>query len=170
MRILSREESKKVRDNLVPEFLSTPTEFRIDALQTRGWIAVPMEERISDAQAEAIARAASVLSSKTAVGVTTEPQVDPEALELSLTAEDIHFFDAHIMLRAFLLIPDTKEFAILEQGDFFYVIAGPAKFMEVAIGGSIASARTEFLRYANAPHWAADRRQSLVAVHDLYSY
>jgi hypothetical protein len=153
---------------VIGDLLSSPEEFSLDALAARAWIALPVRDYISEEQARGISSAAARLSSKTALAATTSPGARPEVWRLDLTLADIVAFDANCMLRSFLLVPDDREFAILEEGDYYYVLAGAKDFLEEVFGAQLKAVKQLFLEYASDPSWREKTRKWLLGVYERY--
>ena len=155
---LPTSEARKLRTELTRELLSGSAEFSLGALARKGWIAVPVRDWITDEQATLIAAAAQKVGVQIALSVTTSPKAEVEANRVPLTEEGILEFDANCKLRPFLLVSEGREFAILHEGDYYYLIAGTPGFVEEAVEGSIEDARAAFETYARAARWRKERQ------------
>jgi hypothetical protein len=145
---LSTQDALKLRDLLTSKFLVNPIELSLKALRARNWTAVPVLEGLSRKRARLLASAARGMGATEAIAVCTEPQFDPEAFVVPFTENEILYFDADRLLRAFLLIPTDENFLLLHQGDYFYVLAGSPRFVGDALGQAIETAREVFTREA----------------------
>lgn len=145
---LPQDEAKRLQRRLSDELLSSPTEFDLESLRRRNWVAVPVRDGITDEQAVSIEAAIVDLGQSKAVCVTTEPRTLLEAYEVELSEDGLLRFHYNCMLRAFLLAPVSLAFALLDEGDYFYVLAGPEAFVEAALGRPTAEAMESFLQYA----------------------
>jgi hypothetical protein len=157
------------RAEIIADLLSAPVEFSLDALAARSWVVLPVRDHISTTQARGISRAAKRRSSRRALATTTHPKALPEVCMLSLTSSDILAFDANCMLRFFLLVPNNHEFAILEEANYFYLVAGTEDFLKEAFAASLKTLRDRFLRYASHPVWGDETREWLLGVYERYS-
>lgn len=145
---LPQVDAERVQWKLTNELLSSPTEFSLESLRRRGWVAAPVRDGISDEEATRISAAATELGESKAVCVTTEPRMILEAWEVELSEEGLHRFHYNCMLRVFLLAPESLSFALLDEADYFYILAGPRAFVEAAVGRCLAEALNAFSRYA----------------------
>lgn len=165
---VAEDEASRLRASLTQEYLSDPKNFQTSMLRKREWAAVPFEERITQDQAEHLAVAAKAESVRQGVAVTTDPQSNPEVVRVELTTSGILDFDANCMLRPFLLVAGEEKFALLEEGDYYFILAGPTLFLEKAIRKSIPEARRDFQEYANHPSLPPRTRRWLVGISDRY--
>lgn len=161
-------EAAELQRTLASRYLENPTNFSCEALERLGWVAVPAENNIREEHAAAIAAAAEECGVRRGVAVTTEPEILLEAVEVTLTERGILEFDAHCMLRVFLLVAHGEKFAILDEGDYYYVIAGPQLFVERVVG-DIREAQEAFLRYASRPQWPQKTREFLLQILSRYT-
>ena len=145
---LSQDEAERVQRRLSDELLSSPTEFDLESLRRRNWVAAPVRDEITDEQAIWIEAAIADLGESKAVCVTTEPKMQLEAYEVELTDEGLHRFHYNCLLRVFVLAPESLSFALLDEADYFYILAGPKPFVEASLGKPIADAMEAFLEYA----------------------
>ena len=159
-------EAEALRDYYLQMFLSGPTSFSRKALAQRSWLGVPVDNRISLFRARFIARAARHNGAHNGLAMTTEPEIHAEIFRFPLSRNGIRAFDANCMLRA---IPSNEQFAILQQGDFYYVLAGSRSLLELALGKSLGQARKLFEKYAARPQWGEDIRKWLIGVHEYYA-
>ena len=166
---LGKTQAEELRKEFARRFLEGPLDFSMKALQSLGWIAVPAGNNISERHASAIAAAAREAGIHEGLAVTTEPGIYVEAVRVKLTEDGILAFDANCMLRAFLLVAQDESFAILDEGDYYFLIAGLPEFVERAVGGDIAEAQNEFFRYASRSQWPLKTRDFLLEIHYRYS-
>lgn len=165
---LDSSDALQVRDRLLSKFLSDQESFDLGALYSRGWVAVPFSERISECQAELIASEAAHRGVAYGISVTTSLKAKVEANRVLLSTDGILQFDANCMLRSFLLVPEDESFAILEEGDLFYLVAGPSDAVSRIAGASLESVRQKFRTYASDPGWPEAVRSWLLRVSDRY--
>jgi len=135
--------SKKERK----ELLLSPGLFDPRALRRKNWVAVAIQERITDNQAHLISNAALSIGVSKGMAITASDSAKLEIYCVPLTEEGILDFDSHCMLRPFLLVADNCSFAVLEEGDYYYLIAGTVEFVDQAVFGGIETARHEFEKY-----------------------
>lgn len=159
----------QVRDRFRSKFLSGQEGFELRILCSRGWVVVPFPERINERQAEFIAAEAARRGIAYGMSVTTSLKAKVEANRVLLSVDGILQFDANCMLRSFLLVPEGEPFAILEEGDLFYLVAGPSEVVSRIAGDSLENARLNFYIYASDPGWPEAVRGWLLEVSNLYA-
>ncbi len=164
---LACEEVLRLRTVLGTRILSKPKELSLRFLEERGWVAVPMPDSIHENDAKNIAAAASGRCSGWAICFMTERAERPEGFRVAMTSQGVLEFSLNCFLRAFLLVPGSKEFAVLEEGNYFFIVAGPEDFVEEAVGGPLDVARREFQEYADQD-WSGKERSMLQAVSERY--
>jgi hypothetical protein len=121
--------------------------FSVEEIARRGWCVAAFPDAISEEQAKGIVAAAARRGIRSASAGTTESE--EEQFELSVTSDGLLEFDANGLLRYYLLV--TEQFAILLEANYYWLIAGPADFIEDAFGRSPAALLREFLSdYAEA--------------------
>ena len=160
---LPKSEAELVRRQLSGEFLLSATEFDLEAIRHRRWVAAPVRDGITEEQAVWIEAAIADLNESRALCVTTEPTIEVEGYEVDLSKEGLLEFHYNCMLRAFVLAPRSLTFALLDEGDYFYIVAGPEGFVEAAVGKPVAEALDAFMQYARdlpeprrTKEWLAD--------------
>ncbi len=156
--------------------LSKPHELSIDWLRSHHWAAVPIPDSINDMDAEWISEAARRMGIKECIAITTEPKMIPECFKIPMTQAGLLQFEFKLELRFFLLTPRDREFVILHEANYFFIVAGPRDFVRAAVGCSLPTARTMFReRYAEdktwppvTRPWPPVTRQLLIATADRY--
>ncbi len=171
---LIRLDPKKYR-YLLNGLLSKPYELSTDWLRRHQWAAVPVPDVINDMDAEWISEAARRMGIEECIAITTEPKMTPECLGIPMTQPGLQQFQFNLFLRYFLLTPESREFVILHEANYFFIVAGPRDFVRAAVGCSLPTARTMFReRYAEDETWPPPRpwppetRQLLLATADRY--
>ncbi|MCP4677686.1 MAG: hypothetical protein GY854_19645 [Deltaproteobacteria bacterium] len=161
--------------HLLNGLLSRPHELSTDWLRSHQWAAVPVPDVINDMDAEWISEAARRTGIKECIAITTEPKMIPECFRIPMTQPGLHQFQSNLHLRYFLLTPKGREFVILHEANYFFIIAAPRDFVRAAVGCSLSTARTMFReRYAEDKTWPPPRpwppetRQLLLATADRY--
>jgi hypothetical protein len=130
---------------------------RLTLLKEDGWIAVPVRSSAHLAQLhlQRLHDAWSDLACRVAFAILLEPlRGVPEASETDTSLDGIRMFNrqfAHFNVA--LYTPSPKAIVICTTDDYF-VIAGPEKFVTVAVGGSISEAYTRFAVFGAAAEWS----------------
>lgn len=166
---LAAAETKRLSAELVGPLLSSPSELSLDALSERGWVAVVLPEPLSEEQAGWLADAAVALQEPIAFGVLADERSDPEGYRVPMEPDEIRSFHADCLLREFLLVPESGRFAVLDQGNYFLVVAGPAAFVRRAVGGTISEARRRGREYFRSGSFSEPAREWLIATVDRYA-
>ena len=102
-----------------------PASFSLDWLRKKLWAAVPVPDSMNDMDAEWIADMSKSVGESVCYAVSTEPGWGPECYEVMMTQEGILAFDLNLSLRSFLLFPLSRSFGVLNEGNYYFVIAGP---------------------------------------------
>ncbi|MCP4600001.1 MAG: hypothetical protein GY847_05590 [Proteobacteria bacterium] len=154
---------------LLTGLLSRPYELSTDWLRRHQWAAVPVPDSINDMEAEWISEAAIRMGIHECVAITTEPQMIPECFRIPMTQSGLLQFEFNLELRYFLLTPKGREFVILHEANYFFIVGGPRDFVRAAVGCSLPTARTMFReRYAEDDFYPPRTRQLLIATADRY--
>lgn len=143
-------------DRLVAPLLERPWQLRGDALARRSWVAVPVEKgrHVEPEAAQRIATAIRQQTSAACYALATEPVgTQPRAFEVPATEDGLLGFSHECAGLNFVLVPADLTFALLFTSEDYNLYAGPTRFVECALGVSIASARSAFQRYADDPWW-----------------
>lgn len=160
---LSGAEAQEYCSRMSNSFLDSPSVLKKCALREKRWIAVPVADYITEEHAKHLEAAVQSLESKKGLAFATEPPLGHEVYWVTLDSMGLNHFDAHCMLSSYLLVGEREDFVILEEGDYFYVVAGCPEFVAEAVGGSVAAAREDFWQYAdNAERWRGATRQWLI--------
>lgn len=139
---------------IAASLLETPRLFDVDELNRRGWVVVPFADAFAEEQAESLAVAAAKRGIMSAVGLTTEPEVNEEQVEVPMTPEGIMAFDQNCLLRYFLLVPHNTLFSVLHEANYYWLLAAPADFAEEVAGTAPREAFENFVRsYVEDPDW-----------------
>ncbi len=165
---LPQDEAEHLQQELSRELLSSPIEFDPESLRRRNWVAVPVRDGITDEQAAWIEAAIADIGESKAVCVTTESKTRPEAYEVELSKSGLLKFHYNCLLRPFVLAPQSLTFALLDEADYFYVVAGPEVFVEAAVGRPVAEAAAAFLRYAQKIPESRRTREWLMDIAENY--
>jgi hypothetical protein len=125
------------------EFLSDLTALSLDAVQARGWVAVPVTFPMSEAEAEWLSAGLSSLGHKECVAISTGLETET-VVRFNATAEDLHAFFQQVHSGRVLLFSELLDFVIVLEPQLFYVLCGTPEFVQRVIGLPIAEARKLF--------------------------
>jgi hypothetical protein len=129
----------------IDELLDGPRHFNVAAMAQRGWCVAPMPDSVGDDVAERLAAAAGKLGIDHGVAATTEPAVFEEQFSVPMTPDGIIAFDLSCHLRCFLLLPPRREFALLHEANFYWLLAGTEHFIREVLHVSASEAIGAFL-------------------------
>lgn len=160
--------AEKLRERLTRIYLDTPKKLDLAVVKKRRWCVVPRQERITPEDAAGIARAAQAHGFRSAKCVTASPDAYVEGFELDLTERALLQFDANCMLREFILAERDERFVILEEGDYYYLLAGSVDFVAAAFREGPEELYEEFETYASADDWPRRMREWLLGVAERY--
>jgi hypothetical protein len=107
-----------------------------------------VRDGIEDEKAMWLQAAMADLGELEGVTVTTVAQHEPEAFAVELTEIGLNRFHSNCYLRPFILVPESLSFALLDQADYFYIVAGPESFVAAATGGPLSETLEAFEQYA----------------------
>lgn len=182
------EKLRQLSENIVEE----ETELDEEWITSHDWVVVPTESDMSARDAEWLSGACSAFGYKTCFAFVTEKNaIDPgrytyqynsfvdrlqnifkvnppeyacyEFLTTKKGIENIsrEFANHH------LLMPEDQGFAILRPYGLYSLIAGPKKFVEIAVGSTIETAREMFWEFAS-PDWPEADRAFLTQIARKY--
>lgn len=157
----------KYRNEIEP-MLDGPSELSVNMLKANNWAAILVPDGINEQDSIYIASAAQEINCSKCIALTTEEGSFNEIVEVDMIPKGLVNFHLNCRLSYYILFPEDKKFVILDEADFYYIIAGPRSFVEKAVGGSIKKARKDFLEYANDPNWPERTRQFLTAIAKKY--
>jgi hypothetical protein len=152
---------------MAEEMLDEPDEVSLEWLRKHRWAAVPMEDVIDRQAAEWISEATESISLREAVAITTESGVHTECFKVPLSTDGLTDFERSLHLRYFALFPEDREFLVLHEANYYYIVAGTPEFVERAGGGSIEQMRKRFVAYA-LEHKSESERNWLLSVAKRY--
>lgn len=153
---------------LLDDIIADPVNLSPVWLEKHTWAAVPVEERITEIDAEWIANAASRLGIKEAIAISTRPDSNPECFAVPMTQAGLLNFQYRLIPFPFLLIPENRQFGILHDGDYCFVIAGPRKFVRTGVGCSLRTARIMFRERYAKDFYSEKTREVLLGIADRY--
>jgi hypothetical protein len=143
--------AKRLKLGLVEE----PADLSLTWLGQHRWTVVPVESgcHFDKTQAQRLARGFSSVGLSRVYALATEP-VHPFADYIAETSEagllEFSWVCSHFY---YVLLPRDRSAAVLCTVNDYYLVAGPADFVGVAVGGDIASAWEEFDESAADPMW-----------------
>ena len=75
---------------------------------------------------------------------------DAFGYEFELSQNSLLEFRRACSLQHFLIVPNNLSFAILDEGDYYFIVAGSRNFCRQAIGVSFKTAHLMFREYAQS--------------------
>ncbi|HEX2062138.1 MAG TPA: hypothetical protein VHK90_15470 [Thermoanaerobaculia bacterium] len=150
---------------IAASLLETPRHFDGDELKRRGWVVVPFADAFTEEQAASLAAAAARRGVRSAVALTTEPEVNEEQFEVPMTPDGIMAFDRNCLLRYFLLVPHDVSFAVLHEANYYWLLAAPPDFLEQVVGTTPLDAFESFIHsYVDSPDWPEETTRMLAEI------
>lgn len=119
---------------------------------------VPVPDSFSEDEASGLASAAAARGISSAVAITTEPDIYAEQFLVQMVTDDVIEFDLGCHLRYFLLVPESGEFAVLHEANFYWLLAGPPDFVTDVLQQSPADAFDAFEREYASGDWPRNAR------------
>lgn len=156
---------------LIADVVDKPGDFNLEWISNQKWAVAPVEGAMhfNDKDAELLSRAMQETGSETCFAVATEPLENfPTHYRVSTTSEGLLAFSHKCGSFYFVLIPATKDFAVVCTADDYYVVAGKRDFVARAVGSSIEDARYQFLAFASSTEWPDSVRRDLLSVAHKY--
>lgn len=130
-------------------------------LRQRGWVAVPFEAPIDDAEAEKLARAMIGAGAAQGYVLALEEGREDFGFRFPADADAILEADAEGSATETVWVPDNGAFLLRGDGELYYVVAGPEAFIREVVGGPVDRAREAFEAYAHDPELAGEARARL---------
>jgi hypothetical protein len=124
--------------------------FRPDWLRKHSWKAVPVEDgnHFTDEEIAIMVPALQRKGYHECVAVATEPlDPFPSCFHLAITPDDLREFNRECGLFRFLLMEDTRSWAI-SCNELYNLFAGEQSLVEAMLGIPIEEARKRFLTFA----------------------
>lgn len=154
---------------LIEDVVEKPYHLNEQWIMLNGWTAIPVESPIYEREAEWLSEAAMILGCDECLAVATEPQpLENMCYRVPMSLEGVLNFDWECHPFNYVLLPESRLFAVLHTTEDYSVVAGPSEFVAKAIGCSISVARQMFYRFANDLLWEEDTRTRLLGVADKY--
>lgn len=128
---------------LVASFVEgVPPIFRLEALASRDWVCVAVEDELTGSAARqvAVACADAEFTKAESIDIPWEQRLTPIVPRLhDMTASDLESLRwDHFIGSCYVTIETMGRFAIATDGDAYWMLAGPLAFVEAAIGCPIA--------------------------------
>ncbi|MBM3946356.1 MAG: hypothetical protein FJ315_03005 [SAR202 cluster bacterium] len=175
LKLTAVEDADLIRTGLswVREMVDSPDYLNAEWIRLKKWVAAPVESasHFDETDAMKLAAAATSAGESACYTIATEPlensflcylvPMSEEAL-LDLSWETSQF--------NFLLTPPDRSFAILCSVWDFFVIAGPSRFVENALGMNIQRARARFVEFASDLRWPEEQRTRLLKIAKWYDH
>lgn len=146
-------------------------DLKLDWLVSKEWVAVPVDSgmHFDENDIERLSQAAISIGCSQCFAIATEPLGElPRCYQLETTPDDLLAFNRKWGAFNFVLIPETRVFAVLCTSEDYFIVAGTCEFVKKAVGRDISVARAEFEEYASDETWPEDVRELLVSVSERY--
>ena len=125
-----------------------PPVFRADALVPLGWVAVAVEDELEGDAAARLAQACIEMGPTSAWAIELpRPPANwtRSAFRVPVTAEGLEAVGKDGLIgSAYVLVEDASRFAVASSGDLYWMLAGPRKFIEAALGASVTELHKTF--------------------------
>ena len=125
--------------------------YRPEFLLTARWGAVPVETgmHFDESDIRLLSIAASAVNEQRMFAVPLEPYKGiPECSIFPTSEAGLDEFQDKYGSFDFLLVGEKRGFSVICTSDFYFVLAGPTRFLEAAIGMSVSSAIEKFRSYS----------------------
>lgn len=152
--------------------LDTDLQFSPNYIRSCQWTVLPMESALhfDKKAAEAVAAAASAFGKDTLLAVLAEKleNVFPSLMTIPANTEGLLSFSKQCAHFSYVLLPDDASFAVVCNAPGGYLLlGGPRKFVEIAAGKDLSSARLEFETFAMEDP-DQSRNPTLLDIHKMY--
>jgi len=154
---------------LIEDVVEKPYHLNERWIVLNGWVAVPVESSIREREAEWLSEAAMYMGCDESLAVATESLTpDTTCYQVPMTLEGIFDFGWECHPFNYVLLPESRLFAVLHTTEDYNIVAGPSNFVTKAVGCSIPTARRMFRSFASDPLWREPERNLLLAVAKKY--
>lgn len=134
---------------LASEIAENRRDIDVNAANRRRWTVVPVPDEPNFCDAEWLANASHGNGVEQAIAFPLHvPPKHPdlaEFLSVPMTRDAIMEIAYEAAFIPYLLVAATLEFCVLLPGDDYFLVAGPASFVEKAIGCTLDTAKTNFV-------------------------
>lgn len=168
---IKRENNPAIKNKIISNMLKmvkNKSHFRLDWLNDRSWIAVPLPDSINDEYAQMMSDMSEESGESRCYAVSIDSNNADNVYHFPSTADGFWEFEMEFPLQSYLVLPESLNFAILKDAVDYLIIAGPASLVRIGVGGSISDARTQFRSYANDGFWTDEERRWLNMVANRY--
>jgi hypothetical protein len=138
----------------------------LSVVKREGWVAVPVESahHLDDDDQIRLLRAVQAVKTRRVRALMLENLGDfPPAFDIQSSLAGIAAFNWECGHFNVALGGDDAMWIVACTTDDFYVIAGPAQFVTICVGGDIREAFDAFRAFATAPEWSKSLRAVLVS-------
>jgi len=156
----------------VQRALADAGNFRPEYLREHDWVVVPVESGLhfSEDDCRNISAAAKQSGTLSVCGVFMKDLSNvPGLIQIECTVKGLLTFSHQYGHFGYLLVPEQYKFAILCTLDDYYLVAGPWKFVQLAVGKAIPQAREDFEVFAGDYRSSESQRARLLAIAHRYS-
>lgn len=144
----------------------------LEFVNKNNWAAIPIAAPLDENDVKRISKAANSYGYKTGVAITTENiSVGTEETGYKFAAFDIKFQKKSLYaisstwtMCPFLYFPEDLGFLILNEGDYYCIIAGKEDFVENVIGKTLKDMKNELTLFRS------DYEDELIEVFDYYNH
>jgi hypothetical protein len=130
---------RALRSKIVP-MVDSRCRVRVEALNERGWVAMPVNADMNDMDAEWIAQAAKDLGCTYCYAIPCRGNQDMPVYKASMKQDVVLAFYGMFYLQNYLLCPPELEFAIIGESRHHFVVMGTTSFVESAVGATLETA------------------------------
>ncbi len=157
----------------VERALDNNFQFRSEFLgANKEWTVVPVESasHFDEHDAERISKAASLAGKSTLYAVRLEElKCESRFVEVAVSKDGLLLFSRQYGLYNYAMIADDFTFAIICTTDDYFLLAGPRRFVEIAVGKDVLEARAEFEAFAKDDSWSDSDRSWLTEISRRYA-
>jgi hypothetical protein len=140
-------------------------QLRNEFLKDQGWIVVESGLHFDQADAERIAGAMRSTSKGKLLAILMEPLRNvEEALEFESSREGLLAFSRRCAHFSYVLSPEDFSFVVVCTTNDYYLVAGPRRFVEAALGNSVDEAWKRFHEFADDESWGDSDKARLLQV------
>ena len=157
--------------SLIEAVVEKPGDLKLEWLIKHRWAAVPSEGAMhfNEQDAQRMSDAMFWIGCFECLAVATEPLENTTlCYRVPTTKDGLLDFSWECGSFYFVLVPRNRDFAVLCTADDYYVVAGPRRFVEQAVGCELRVARERFAKFAKDASWPEPIRQHLLSVAKRY--
>lgn len=156
--------------NLLKEILHSPALVKKELLAQRGWAAVPVEQfgYISRRELERLLQALCHLGLKSFLVIyPSDPDVEAHGEQL-LVGEASLKKAANVRSFNYVITTKNLDFVYHKTNEDFNLVAGPRKFVEIAIGASVEAGLWDWGQFCDHPASEKSERDVYMEIAEWY--